>query len=58
MVAVNDKVCLCVVDGGLWSSCSVDLMLQVTFFHITVEEYVYQQYNSWKMLDNAQMKKQ
>jgi len=46
------------VDGGLWSSCSVDLMLQVTFFHITVEEYVYQQYNSWKMLDNAQMKKQ
>jgi len=46
------------VDGGLWSSCSVDLMRKVTFLHITVEEYVYQHYNRWKMLDIAQMKEQ
>jgi hypothetical protein len=46
------------VDGGLWSSCSVELMLKVTILHITVEEYVYQQYNRWKMLDIAEMKKQ
>lgn len=35
----------------------MDLMPPVTFLHITIEEYVYQQYNRWKMLDIAQMKK-
>jgi len=46
------------VDGRLWSSCSVELMLKVTFLRTAVEEYVYQQFNRWKMLDIAQMKKQ
>jgi hypothetical protein len=46
------------VDGGLWSCWSVELLLKVTFLHITIEEYVYQQYNRWKMLDIAEMKKQ
>jgi hypothetical protein len=28
------------VGGGLWSSCSMEVMLKVTFWHVTAEGYV------------------